>query len=507
VSASTYHRYAIAALLLGLGFYHAVTLDSAIVNFEDSAVYVVLAEALASGQGYTMLSHVDDPAHVQYPPIFPLLLTPLVYFFGRNPWPMQAMLLVFALASLLAVYLFVRDRDGEKKALLITAVVGISPTFFSHSHQVMSEVPYLCFSFLALYFLRLYAREGRWLTGSGAAALGFITLAYLSRSLGIALLVTAAFTLLLLKPVGRFRFRLVAAGIFVAVCALPLIGWSVRNTAVAQGVITRSYGDTFFAKHEFAADEGTVKSPTDLLPRFRRNLSAYGHGIVALLFRFLLPSSDHLITAAVLLLVVLGFLSHFWYGKDGGEVYVASYGLILLLFPSAVVPRYIFPLFPFLLLYLIGGVETLLYPLGKRLGGVVFAVLAVTLLVANIGFNTVRFPAKQPGGLADFRSMASWLSDHTPSESVVLSRKPTLLYLWGHRKGVKFPYTADAQSILQVICDKKVDYVVRDSFSPVTERFLVPVIEQHTEAFTQVHSQNGTHLFRVNRSTRCGGRT
>jgi 4-amino-4-deoxy-L-arabinose transferase-like glycosyltransferase len=496
-------HFAIVVLLLGLAFYHAVTLDSAIINFEDSAVYVVLAEALSGGQGYTLLSHVGDPAHVQYPPIFPLLLAPLVYFFGRQSWPMQAMLLIFTLASLLAIYLFLRHREGEKKALLITAVVGISPAFFSYSHQLMSEIPYLCISFLALHFLRRYNQESRWISGSGAAAVIFIILAYLSRSIGFTLLLTAAFTLLLLKPAGRFQHKLVAVGIVLAICALPAFGWSIRNTAVAQSAGTRSYADTFIAKNEFAADEGTVESPTDLLPRFRRNLSAYGYGTVALLFPFLRPTREPLVTAAVLGLVIVGFASHLWYRKDGAEVYVAAYGLILLLFPSPVVPRYLLPLFPFLLLYVIGGLETLIYPLGKRLGGVAFVALATTLLVANsTGAATVS--AEQQGGLADYRSMAAWLNDHTPPESVVLSRKPTLLYLWGDRKGAKFPYTANTQSVLQVICDKQVNYVVRDSFSPVTTRFLAPVLEQHREVFTLVHSQNDTYLFLVDRTTGCG---
>ena len=495
------NRYAIAALLLGLAFYHAVTLDSAIINFEDSAVYVVLAEALTSGQGYTLLSHIGDPAHVQYPPIFPLLLAPLVYFFGRQPGPMQAMLLTFTLASLLAIYLFLRHREGAKKALLITAVVGISPAFFSYSHQLMSEIPYLCFSFLALHFLCRYTQESRWVTGSGAAAVVFIILAYLSRSIGFALLLTAAFALLFLKPAGRIQHRLVAVGI-VVICTLPALGWSIRNTAVAHSVSTRSYADTFIAKNEFAADEGIVESPTDLLPRFRRNLSAYGYGAVALLFPFLRPTREPLVTAAILGLVVLGFVSHLRYRKDGAEVYVAAYGLILLLFPSPVVPRYLLPLFPFLLLYVIGGLETLIYPLGKRLGGWAFVALATTLLVANSA-SAATVSAVQQGGLADYRSMATWLKDHTPPESVVLSRKPTLLYLWGHRKGAKFPYTTNAHSVLQVICDKHVNYVVRDSFSPVTARFLAPVLEHHQEVFTLVHSQNDTHLFLVNRTPQC----
>jgi hypothetical protein len=50
--------YGIAAFLLGLALYHVAALSRDTVRIEDSAVYVLLAEALASGQGYTNISYV-----------------------------------------------------------------------------------------------------------------------------------------------------------------------------------------------------------------------------------------------------------------------------------------------------------------------------------------------------------------------------------------------------------------------------------------------------------------
>jgi hypothetical protein len=50
-----------------------------------------------------------------------------------------------------------------------------------------------------------------------------------------------------------------------------------------------------------------------------------------------------------------------------------------------------------------------------------------------------------------------------------------------------------------------VDYVVQDAFSPVTERYLVPMLARNGGAFARVYSRNNTHLFQVNRTALCQG--
>ncbi len=178
------------------------------------------------------------------------------------------MVVLLALASLLLIYLFVRDRADEKKALLITLVIGISPAFFRFGHQIMSDIPYLFLSLLALRFLDRYTKESGWVTGYGVATAGLIVLAYFTRSVGFALLVTAPLALLLFKPGGSLRRRVFAASMFALICALPAVGWTVRNVAVADRAATRSYTEVFLAKDESDADEGTMKSSGDLLRRF-----------------------------------------------------------------------------------------------------------------------------------------------------------------------------------------------------------------------------------------------
>jgi hypothetical protein len=111
----------------------------------------------------------------------------------------------------------------------------------------------------------------------------------------------------------------------------------------------------------------------------------------------------------------------------------------------------------------------------KRLAAAASAAVVVILLVANVR-AAASTPSEPLTGVADYREVATWLKDHTAPNSTVLSRKPSTFYLWSGHKGVLFPFTADTQKISQAICDKEVDYVVQDSFSPVTEKYLVPAI-------------------------------
>jgi hypothetical protein len=417
---------------------------------------------------------------------------------------MKTLVLLFAFVALWLIYVLVRQRLGAPKALLIATVVGLSPTFFSFSHIVMSDVPFLCLSLAALYFLGRYSLESRGLTVSGAAAVVLIPLAYLTRSLGFALLIAAPLAIMLHKPLPRLSHKFLLAGMFTALCSLPILGWMARNAAVAHRVTSISYASLFFAKEEFNHDAGMVHSFVDLLPRLLHNLYAYGHGTVALFFPALLPTGNNLIAALIAVPLLIGFIWMLWRGKGAAEISAVFYGLALLLYPTAVSPRYLLPLFPFLLLYLISGVEVLAGLLRKQLTATAFAGLAVALMATNLIAAASPGP-DAPEGMEDYQELAAWFKDQVATKTIVMSRKPSLFYLWTGHKGALFPFTADSGRILRVICEQEVDYVVQDSFSPVTDRYLVPMLAQNGEAFARVYSRNKTHLFQVNRPVLCQG--
>ena len=74
-------------VILSLFFWFNVFLHmpAAFLDFGgDSAQYIVLSESLAHGTGYHAVNYPDAPFFYHYPPMFSLLLTPIILFWGRN---------------------------------------------------------------------------------------------------------------------------------------------------------------------------------------------------------------------------------------------------------------------------------------------------------------------------------------------------------------------------------------------------------------------------------------
>ncbi|UCG43830.1 MAG: hypothetical protein JSU73_04220, partial [candidate division WOR-3 bacterium] len=71
----------------------------------DNAVYLVLAQSLARGTGYTDVHLPVPTSHTQYPPGFPALLAPLVLAFGGvNVLAAKLLVLVCGVIALVFAY-------------------------------------------------------------------------------------------------------------------------------------------------------------------------------------------------------------------------------------------------------------------------------------------------------------------------------------------------------------------------------------------------------------------
>ena len=82
-------RMSYPAVSLALGFF-SFMLVLPVLNGHpliaiDGAMYVGLARAISEGQGYVSAWIAGDPAHVKYPPGFPLLLSSLLTLIGLIP--------------------------------------------------------------------------------------------------------------------------------------------------------------------------------------------------------------------------------------------------------------------------------------------------------------------------------------------------------------------------------------------------------------------------------------
>ena len=88
----------------------------------DNLVFLLLAQALAAGQGYVDLSLGLPTPHLRYPPLFPVLLVPFVAS-GASIYAIKLLIAGLSLLGLNANFVLFSRTLGARLAWLVTAGV------------------------------------------------------------------------------------------------------------------------------------------------------------------------------------------------------------------------------------------------------------------------------------------------------------------------------------------------------------------------------------------------
>ncbi len=227
-------RVMIVVLVVLAGLYVALPNgrpDLTRFNCDDSEAYIGLANAIATGRGYTRcLNPEQDLPHKTWPPGLPLLIAPAIAVFGLNLVAMKLVVCAVGIAGLAFFYLLIRDVSDRRLAAWAAIAVGCSAHYVWFSHQVMAEVPMFAFSAAGLWMIRraAAARDGwGWWIGAGLIV-GFGGLVK-----GLVLLVAPAALVAVIRQTPERRrsvgLRYIA---FFAIAVAPTVGWVVRNSQV-----------------------------------------------------------------------------------------------------------------------------------------------------------------------------------------------------------------------------------------------------------------------------------
>src|SRR5439155_1538442 len=116
---------AVALCALAVG---ALALNRSLVGvFYDDGLYAVLARSLATGHGYSYLHLPGAPAAIHFPPLYPLVLTPLFALLPLNAAVLAAkvlnLLLAASAAGLVAWHAVRTDLLGAGAPLLLAGLL------------------------------------------------------------------------------------------------------------------------------------------------------------------------------------------------------------------------------------------------------------------------------------------------------------------------------------------------------------------------------------------------
>jgi hypothetical protein len=417
------------------------------VNVDDG-FYVLLAKALAEGEGYRLTYLPVSLPGVKYPPVYPLSLVPFWTFVGSQSAALYAMKLANGLyiglaAGLFALLLIDLRLLSVPLAGLVALVGFASGSVMLVTSGLLSEPLYLVLLVLALWLTdRLREPVATWqLAAVGVLAAGVA----LTRTVGVALV--GAVLLATWKRFGTRRMLTVAAA--AAITLTPWIIFSHIGSSQIPDVLKSNYGS--YLQLYLLNLQGSPLSVFEIASvNLDAMLETFGAKILPL--RGLIP---RMLAAAAFIAFAIGGSKKVFQNATALAIYPWLY-LALVLIWSFPPFRFVFAIFPLLLALAVIGFWSLADTLGNadapRGGGALDQkrrqllrrlALAVGLLVfANIAFREGRSLVRRVWDGAQLHKSAvsaeviDWVLANTDSSTVIAFEFDALIALHTGRPAV-----------------------------------------------------------------------
>lgn len=439
------HVLFILALSLAFAGLNFASLNGEVLGlFHDDAIYAVVAKALEEGQGYRIISVPTAPVQTKYPFIYSSILAMVWKFNPSFPENILALKLVNVVAFwailLLGYQLCRRSVDGETDTYFFVILLGSNPFVFSFTDYSLSDTLFVALTLLALVLLGCHGSAASTPTTVGAAA-GVIALAYLTRTAGAALILAG----LLHFIAGRRRSHLAVYLLAIAAGVSPWLAWQLVHSSGAAEPSLLSY---------YVSYEKSALARSDPLLAWR---------IVSGNLRYIVEAFDTLFLMTVvpgLRLVIYPLIAMGGYHTIRGHTvfftsFVVIYGALILSWPFHP-GRYVLPLIPIVVLFLVRGVREVglwMARHARSTGGKrrVAALARIPLLVLValslfwLGLYLRPAPGTTRGWLGQrfsyrwdgFKETFAWIRANTREDAILASAYDPLYYLYTGRQAIR----------------------------------------------------------------------
>ena len=480
--------------LLAIGPYWKIT--------PDSTLYVMAAESIAAGEGYTLRGR---PVPV-VPPMTSLIFSLGILVFPGSYSALNAAVVTLTLFSLILTFILFKNGIGTPQALILVLLCLGSTSLFLHSTFLLSDIIYLFFSLLALVMIQsLLKTDSGWLNH---ALIGIIVLAAcMTRIVGLAL-IAAMIAHIIASWLKRRATPSPVLIIMLLMVMLMVSLWEYGNN------LTGHSNFKLFLQKEPWIDEAGYTSATGLVARFFGNIERYGWIGIILTNRMLEPfgTIQKYVAVVPITFFLLGLVISLKSQSTVAALYTAIYLSLIVAFQGEAGARYFVPILPFLFYYSFLGLRWFVQTLAKFTAPAIprlISVGAVCYLIAYLCFGLLYMVRaipeehKSPFGVYsikykynyDTQRLAMWLKDHSAQDDSYLTQHADMMDIMTQRKGYNFPFSQNPQKLLEFLREKEIRYVLADNKKWEVQKYLLPAIKAFPDEFNLIRDEKSASLY------------
>ena len=425
---------------------------------DDFASYIMQAKSIWTGTMPEFVEHnhftisqssiIIGP--VAYPWGYPLILVPMYALKGVSALALKLPGLVLFQGFLVCLFFLTKNRLTRTESLLLVSLFAFNPLLVSFYNQILSDIPFLAFSTLALWLMiRDDMRETR-----NAVLLGVVTAcAFFIRTQGILLLASygvVEFFHLLKNRTDHETAKKIIRSLFLICGSFGLL-WLVYALMFPDG------GESYFAQYrnfQIAQARWLAVAYFQVFSEFFGKTNAWKY-----LYYFLF----------------IFFLIGLWIRRREETIFIVFlliWMLLLVTWPAWQGPRFIFPLLPIFIYFVFQGVKTAVQKIpeknrvwGQRVTALFWLVIiGIFLFRSGAGAyeNLIR-DRKAPDAFERFSmDVYEFIRENTPPHSIIVFFKPRAMRLF-----------TDRDSYMALTCGEltRGDYV---SLNKIAENSQVP---------------------------------
>lgn len=450
--------------------------DSNLSLSGDNAQFINLGRSLAAGVGFAETLGDTPTPHTKYPFGFPLLLAIVDTIIPNSLIALKGLVVLLYAISLPLIYKLIRHYAEPSVSLCVTLLCLVSTPLLNFSHQVMSEIPFLPFSLLALILLqRAHENES---TKTLLFAILAIIAAYYIRSAGIVLVGTGIIFFALHQKWKE-------AGIIAGGSLLLALPWQIRNRALGGN----DYINQLFSVNPYNSDEGLLTLGT-FIERLIANAQIYGLYRIPEVFVPSVATEPHFIlglifTGLVLYTVITGIQK-----RQLPAIFLICYVGLYMLWPQVWSDiRFLIPAIPILFYAFLIGISNLVQKFNASATPKTIAIIFLIVLASNsVATHELHQRNGQfPPNWKNYFEAGEWIKNNTDPNVRISCRKAFLIHAITNRKTGGYLFESP-DAIIADFEKRNIDIVILDQLGfSSTPQYLFPAINTNLNRFDVIH--------------------